>query len=171
LRRSAIRDCGVHLHGEGGSEHEEPHLWSSGGAGGAWRCTRCGHVRGDQSPPRDLDGYGPFGLGGLQPDGAETPPRRQPWSHGEAVEKILEAIPCDRWVSAAEIAAETGIGIQKVVNLIGRDFLNADVERRLQQLGWYKCYLYRRLHRVGKTKSSRGTLIQLGNTISSWKGE
>jgi len=27
--------------------------------GGAWRCTRCGHVRRDQSPPRTLDRYGP----------------------------------------------------------------------------------------------------------------
>jgi hypothetical protein len=27
--------------------------------GGAWRCTRCGHVRVDGSPPRTLDRYGP----------------------------------------------------------------------------------------------------------------
>jgi len=127
--------------------------------------------QGDQSPPRDLDGYGPFGLGGLQPDGAETPPRRQPWSHGEAVEKILEAIPCDRWVSAAEIAAETGISSSRVGALIRRHLLNADVERRPTGPSGCSFYLYRRLHRVGKTKSSRGTLIQLGNTISSWRGE
>ena len=105
------------------------------------------------------------------PDGAETPPRRQPWSHGEAVEKILEAIPCDRWVSAAEIAAETGISSSRVGALIRRHLLNADVERRPTGPSGCSFYLYRRLHRVGKTKSSRGTLIQLGNTISSWRGE
>jgi len=101
--------------------------------------------QGRPSPPRDLDGYGPFGLGGLQPDGAETPPRREPWSHGEAVEKILEAIPCDRWVSAAEIAAETGIDSRKVGALIGLRLLNVYVEWRPTRPSGGGRHLYRRL--------------------------
>jgi len=40
---------------------------------GAWRCIRCGHVRGDQSPPRALPRYGSRGAEGLQIDGVKTP--------------------------------------------------------------------------------------------------
>jgi len=139
--------------------------------GEVWSCLLCGHVRGDQSPPRALDGYGPSEPRGLQPDGAETPPRHGSWSRGEVVGRILEAIPCDRWVGAAEISAETGISSRRVAGIIRRNLLGADVERKLTGSSWSRRHLYRRLHRVGKIKSSRGTLIQLGNTISSWRGE
>jgi hypothetical protein len=89
----------------------------------------------------------------------------------EKTKKVLDAVPYDRWVSAAEIAAETGISSRKVSALISRDLLNVYVEWRPTWPSGCSFYLYRRLHRVGKTKSSRGTLIQLGNTISSWRGE
>jgi hypothetical protein len=88
----------------------------------------------------------------------------------EKTEKVLDAVPYDRWVSAAEISAETGISSREVSALISRDLLNVYVEWRPTWPSGGR-HLYRHLHRVGKTKSSRGTLIQLGNTISSWRGE
>ena len=66
---------------------------------------------------------------------------------------ILEAIPCDGWVSAAEIAAETGIGSYRVAGVIRRNLLNVYIERKSMGPKGRKYQLYRRLHRVGKTKS------------------
>ena len=92
--------------------------------------------------------------GGPQPNGVETPPRRGPVWRGEAVGKILEAIPYDRWVSAAEIAAETGIDSYRVANLIKRSLLGVDVECKLKRPSERKYHLYRRLRYMD---ASRGT--------------
>ena len=75
----------------------------------------------------------------------ETPPRRGPWNRGEAAGVILEAIPRDRWVSAAEIAAETGISSRRVAGIIKEKLLDADVERRPTRPSGCLFYLYRRL--------------------------
>jgi len=90
--------------------------------------------------------------GGPQPNGVETPPSRGPWSRREAVEKILEAIPDDRWVSAAQIAAETGILVRRISALIGSRLLIAYVERRLTGPSRCSIYLYRRLRRVDASR-------------------
>jgi len=118
----------------------------------AWRCTRCSHVRGDRSPPRALDGYESSKPGGPQPDGAETPPRRRSRSREEAAEKILEAIPRDRWVSAAEIASKTGISSRRVAGIIRMNLLGADVERRSKRPSGSLFYLYRRLPYVNASR-------------------
>ena len=87
--------------------------------------------------------------GGPQPSGVETPPRCGPWSRSEAAEVILEAIPCDRWVSAPEIAAETGISDRRVSALIRRDLLGAYVERKPIRPDKRERHLYRRLPCMG----------------------
>jgi hypothetical protein len=94
--------------------------------------------------------------GGPQPSGIETPPRCGPWSRREATEVILEAIPCDRWVSAPEIAAETGISERRVSALIVSDLLGAYVERKPIRLDKREGYLYRRLHRVDASRRTPG---------------
>jgi len=66
-------------------------------------------------------------------------------SRREKAEKILEAIPRDRWVSAAEIAAETGIGSIQVSALIKRSLLNVFVERELIRPSRIRRHFYRRL--------------------------
>jgi len=63
-------------------------------------------------------------------DGIETSLRRPHLGRREKVEKVLEAVPYNRWVSAAEIAAETGIDSHKVGALIGLRLLNVYVKRR-----------------------------------------
>jgi hypothetical protein len=91
---------------------------------------------------------------GPQPNGVETSLRRPHLSRKDKVEKVLEAIPYDRWVSAAEIAAETGIDGRRVGALIRRDLLIAYVEWRPTRPGGSGRHLYRRLRRVdasGKT--------------------
>jgi len=118
----------------------------------AWRCLRCGHVRIDQSPPSALHGHEPSEPRGLQPDGAETPPSRRFRSREEAAEKILEAIPRDRWVSAAEIAAKTGISSRRVAGIIRINLLGADVERRSKRPSGSLFYLYRRLPYVDASR-------------------
>ena len=70
----------------------------------------------------------------------------------ERVMKILEAIPYDRWVSAAEIAAETGISERRVSALIISDLLIAYVERKPIRPDKRERYLYRRLHRVDASR-------------------
>jgi DNA-binding MarR family transcriptional regulator len=89
--------------------------------------------------------------GGPQPSGVETPPRLHRWM-SERVMKILEAIPYDGWVSAAEIAAETGISERRVSALIVSDLLGAYVERKPIRLDKRERYLYRRLHRVDASR-------------------
>jgi hypothetical protein len=108
--------------------------------------------------PRALDGYESSEPRGLKVDIVETLPRRGPWSRGEAAGVILEAIPCDRWVSAAEIAAETGINSRRVAGIIREKLLDADVERRPTRPSGCLFYLYRRLPHVDasrRTPSSR----------------
>jgi hypothetical protein len=75
------------------------------------------------------------------------------------VEVILEVIPYDVWVSAAEIAAETGISSYKVAGTIRSVLLGADVERRPMRPSGCCFYLYRRLTHVG---TSRRTLAPDG---------
>jgi hypothetical protein len=70
-------------------------------------------------------------------------------SRREKAEKVLEVIPRDRWVRAAEIAAETGIGSIQVGALIRRNLLNKHVERKLTGSSWSRRYLYRRLPHRG----------------------
>ena len=82
----------------------------------------------------------------------KTPPRRGPRSRGEAAEVILEAISCDRWLSAAEIAAETEMSSLKVAHIIRRSLLGVDVERRPTGRLGRKLYLYRRLRRVDASR-------------------
>jgi len=84
---------------------------------------------------------------GPQPNGVETSLRRSYLGRREKVEKILEVISCDRWVSAAEIAAETGISSRKVSALISRGLLNVYVERKSTRPR-DSFYLYRRLRRL-----------------------
>jgi hypothetical protein len=124
---------------------------------GAWRCLRCGHVRGDQSPPRAFPRHEPSEPRGPQPDGAETPPRRRSRSREEVVEKVLEAIPRDRWVSAAEIAAVAGVSPHEVGALISIHLLGADVERRPTRSPWSSSYLYRRLRYVDASRRTHGS--------------
>ncbi len=124
---------------------------------GAWRCLRCGHVRGDQSPPRAFPRHEPSEPRGPQPDGAETPPRRRSRSREEVVKKVLEAIPLDRWVSAAEIAAVAGVSPHEVGALISIHLLGADVERRPTRSPWSSSYLYRRLRRVDASRRTPGS--------------
>jgi hypothetical protein len=126
--------------------------WLFEWTGGAWRCTRCGHVRRNRSPPIALDGYEASEPRGLRPDGAEAPPSRRSRSREEAAERILEAIPRDRWVSAAEIAAVVGISSHLVGALIGFRLLGADVERRPKWRSGSSFYLYRRLRRVDASR-------------------
>ena len=120
--------------------------------GEAWSCTRCGHVRGDQSPPRALDGYEASEPRGPQPDGVETPPHRGPLGRREAAGVILEAIPRDSWVSAVEISAETGMSSLKVAGIIRGNLLGVDVERRSMRPSRCRSYLYRRLRYVDASK-------------------
>jgi len=90
--------------------------------------------------------------GGPQPNGVETSLRRPHLSRKDKVEKILEAIPYDGWVSAAEIAAETEISERRVSALIISDLLIAYVERKLTRPDKRERYLYRRLHRVDASR-------------------
>jgi len=119
---------------------------------GAWRCILCDHVVGSQPLPRVLHRHKSSGSGGLQPDDAGTYPRRGPYSRGEAVGRILEAVPCDRWVSAAEIAAVVGISSHLVSALISFSLLDTNVERMPTRPSGCCVYLYRRLHYVGATR-------------------
>jgi hypothetical protein len=83
--------------------------------------------------------------GGPQPNGVETSLRRPHLSRKDKIEKILEAIPYDGWVSAAEIVAETRISDRRIAALIRENLLGADVERRPSER---RFYLYRRLRRL-----------------------
>jgi hypothetical protein len=83
-----------------------------------------------------------------QPDGVETSLRRSYLSRKDKVEKILEAIPYDRWVSAAEIAAETRISDRRIAALIRENLLGADVEQRPTGRLGRSFYLYKRLRRL-----------------------
>lgn len=125
--------------------------------GGAWRCILCDHVGGSQPLPRALHRHDPSGPGGLQPDDAETPPRHGPLCYGEVAEVILEVIPYDEWVSAAEIASETGINSYKVAGTIRSGLLGADVERRPTRPSGCCVYLYRRLRHVDATRRTLGS--------------
>ncbi len=78
-------------------------------------------------------------------DGIETSLSRPHLGRREKVEKFLEAIPYNRWVSVAEIAAETGIDSRKVGALIGLRLLNVYVERRPTRPSGGERHLYRRL--------------------------
>jgi hypothetical protein len=78
-------------------------------------------------------------------DGIETSLRRPHLGRREKVEKVLEAIPYNRCVSVAEIAAETGIDSRKVGALIGLRLLNVYVERRPTRPSGGGRHLYRRL--------------------------
>ena len=74
-------------------------------------------------------------------------------------ERILDAIPYDKWVTSAEVAAETGISSRRVGALIGQHLLTVDVERRPSKRWKGGHYLYRRLHRWGASgRASRGEL-------------
>ena len=64
---------------------------------------------------------------------------------GYAARQILAAIPANRWVTAAEIAAETRISSQTVNDLINHQLLHEYVERRLERPHGVSRYLYRRL--------------------------
>ena len=70
-------------------------------------------------------------------------------SRMEKAEKILEAIPRDRWVSALEIAAVVNLTPNKVGGVIRSSLIIAHVERKPVS-HMQRHYLYRRL---GKTKS------------------
>ncbi len=124
---------------------------------GTWRCILCDHVGGSQPLPRALHRHEPSGPGGLQPDDAGTYPRRGPYSRGEAVGRILEAVPCDRWVSAAEIAAVVGVSSHLVGALIGSSLLDTDVERRPTRSSGCSPYLYRRLRHVDALRRIPGS--------------
>jgi len=73
-------------------------------------------------------------------------------SRREMTEVVLKVIPYDKWVGAAEISAETGIGSIQVGALIKRDLLNVLVERKLTGPSWRGRHLYRRLRFLSKTK-------------------
>jgi hypothetical protein len=86
-------------------------------------------------------------------DGIETSLRRPHLDRREKVEKVLETIPYNRWVSAAEIAAETGIDSRKVGVLIGLRLLNVYVKRRPTRPSGGGRHLYRRLRYVDASRS------------------
>lgn len=64
------------------------------------------------------------------------------------IERILEAIPYDGWVSAAEIAAVVSLTPHEVSGVIRNSLLGAYVERRHVSPRRPRHYLYRRLSRV-----------------------
>lgn len=75
-----------------------------------------------------------------------VPPLSQLCSSRKAVQRILEAIPYNKWVSAAEISTVVGVSPHVVGALIGSHLLSMYVERRRMEprIGWTYCY--RRLH-------------------------
>ena len=70
----------------------------------------------------------------------------------ERIERVLRVIPHDRWVSAAEIAAETGISSHKVSGIIREHLLIAYVEWKHTRMYYRGRKLYRRLHFVDKER-------------------
>jgi len=71
-------------------------------------------------------------------------------------ERILEAIPIDRWVTTAEIAAQVGVSAHEVAGLIRYRIPHASVERRRERSRTSSHYIYRRLARVGEEKERGG---------------
>ena len=67
----------------------------------------------------------------------------------ERVRRVLDAIPYDSWVSAAEVAAETGISSSRVGALISKELFPVSVERKKRKLSERGSYLYRRIRFVG----------------------
>jgi len=63
------------------------------------------------------------------------------------VESVLKVIPYDRWVDAAEIAAETGLSSHKVSGIIRRYLLFAYVEGKHRRV-YRGSKLYRRLRLI-----------------------
>ena len=86
---------------------------------------------------------------------AATPEESSNPGRGGLAERILDAIPYDKWVTSAEVATETGISSHRVGALIGQRLLAVYVERR-QELHKSKHYLYRRIApRPGKVQARR----------------
>jgi len=67
------------------------------------------------------------------------------------VESVLKVIPYDRWVDAAEIAAETGLSSHKVSGIIRRYLLFAYVEGKHKRV-YRGSKLYRRLRLIEEEK-------------------
>lgn len=59
------------------------------------------------------------------------------------LERILEAIPTDDWVTASDVEAKTGISAHSVGAFISQR-LNTYVERRFTRFQTGGCYEYRR---------------------------
>lgn len=66
--------------------------------------------------------------------------------------RILEAIPYDGWVSAAEIAAMVGVSSEKVGHIIAQRLLHEYVERGALHPSRPVPFVYRRLKRVGRER-------------------
>lgn len=75
--------------------------------------------------PGPLDALSEWFEAGLIIQGAGMPSRLV---HGTLAERILEAIPYEEWVTASEVAAETGISSHVVDTLISQRLLNVHVE-------------------------------------------
>jgi len=68
--------------------------------------------------------------------------RSDRWTKGALADAILEQIPRDRWVSAAEIAIRLGTDPRKVGAIIHTRLLK-DIERK-RRSDWYSnVYVYR----------------------------
>ena len=61
------------------------------------------------------------------------------------VKRILDAIPYDGWVSAAEIATRVGSSSRTVAHIIRHHLLHVYVERKPMSHGTGKHYIYRAL--------------------------
>jgi len=73
----------------------------------------------------------------------------------QEVKRILEAIPHDKWVSAADISIETGIESHRIGALITKNLTNVYVELKPMKLSWRGAHLYRRLKYEGEGKRRR----------------
>ena len=62
------------------------------------------------------------------------------------VEKIIEAIPFDDWISSIDISRRTGIRSQSVGIIISHNLFDLNVERKKE--GESKIFVYRRLKKL-----------------------
>lgn len=68
------------------------------------------------------------------------------------IKSVLRAIPRDRWVGAAEIAAETGLSSHKVSGIIRRHLRIEYVEWKHTKISGRGRKLYRRLRLIGEER-------------------
>ena len=87
------------------------------------------------------------------------PPHRR---LGRIAEAVLEAIPTDRWVTSAEVAARVGVSGHKVAMVIRYRLLYEHVERSPQRKPEWGSWLYRRIAYVGGRENAHGKCPSCG---------